>query len=104
MDQSSSTGPASTPPGSQKITLNILSPSNEVPDKLTFNECLVSTTIAELKLKICNAVDTRPAPERQRLIYRGKPLIQDSATLKDILSQEAVCFQELVSELVLTIA
>lgn len=90
MDQNSSNGASLTPSVAQKITLNILSPSNEVAGKLTFNDCPTSTTIAELKSRICNTVGTRPAPERQRLIYRGRPLIQNSATLMDILSEEAV--------------
>ncbi|KAL8793133.1 MAG: hypothetical protein Q9195_004245 [Heterodermia aff. obscurata] len=90
MDQSSSAGAPAAPSVTQKITLNILSPSDEVPDKLTFNDCPTSTTVAELKLKICGAVATRPAPERQRLIYRGKPLTQDSATLGEVFSQEVI--------------
>ena len=96
MDPNDSAGAPATPSVNQKITLNILSPSDEVPGKLTFNDCSTSTTVAELKIKICGAVATRPAPERQRLIYRGKPLSQDSATLGDVFSQEAVCSSEML--------
>lgn len=95
MDQSSSAGLPAAPSVTRKITLNILSPSDEVPGKLTFKDCPTSTTVAELKLKICGAVATRPAPERQRLIYRGKPLTRDSMTLGDVFSQEAVCSLEM---------
>lgn len=76
--------------GSRTITLNILSPSTEVPNKLTLRDCTPATTVAELKSKIQNTVEAKPAPERQRLIYRGRPLIQDTATLTDIFTQEAV--------------
>ena len=91
MDHDTSTATASDASPRQKINLHILSPSNEVPGKLTLNDCLTSMTIAELKVKIRDAVGTRPPPERQRLIYRGKPLVQESATLKDVLTPEAVC-------------
>ena len=95
MDQNSPAGAPAAPSVNRKITLNVLSPSDEIPGKLTFNGCPTSTTVAELKSKICGAVATRPAPERQRLIYRGKPLTQDSATLGDVFSQEAVCPSEM---------
>ena len=88
MEVNPSVGPSVS--DSQHITLNILSPSTEVPNKITFKDCAASTTVAELKAKICHAVPTKPAPERQRLIYRGRPLIQDTATLRDVLTQEAV--------------
>ena len=79
-----------TASGAQNITLNILSPSTEVPAKLTFRDCTPSTTVADLKVKIQNAVATRPAPERQRLIYRGRPLVQDTVTLADVFTHSAV--------------
>ena len=91
MDHGTSTETASDAPSTQKISLHILSTSDEVPGKFTLNDCLTSMTIAELKLKIRDAVGSRPPPERQRLIYRGKPLVQDSATLNDVLTPEAVC-------------
>lgn len=85
--QASSQAPTSNP---QTILLHVLSPSVEVPNKLTFSNVPISTTVGELKTKICNAVSTRPSPDRQRLIYGGKALVQETATLKDIFSQEKV--------------
>ncbi|MCJ1394104.1 hypothetical protein MMC18_006982 [Xylographa bjoerkii] len=73
-----------------KIFLNILSPSSEVPQKLTYPDILTSTTIHELKQRIQNDVETRPGPERQRLIYRGRALVQEEKTLEDIFGHEAV--------------
>jgi hypothetical protein len=70
--------------------LHVLSPSADVPNKITFPDVPVSATVGELKTKICNVVDSRPLPERQRLIYRGKPLLRDAATLKDVFTEEAV--------------
>lgn len=74
----------------QTILLHVLSPSVEIPNKLTFSDVPISTTVGELKKKICDAVPARPSPDRQRLIYGGKALVQESATLLDIFSQEKV--------------
>lgn len=74
----------------QKVIIHVLSPSIEVPNKLTFAELPTSITIGELKKKICDAVPARPAPQRQRLIYRGKALVNDGTSLKDIFTQETV--------------
>lgn len=74
----------------QTILLHVLSPSIEIPHKLIFSDVPTSTTVAELKTRICNAVPSRPASERQRLIYRGKALVKDGATLAEIFSQETV--------------
>ncbi|KAL8747830.1 MAG: hypothetical protein Q9190_000330 [Brigantiaea leucoxantha] len=83
--------------GSQALLLHVLSPSNEVPDKLTFRDLLPSTTLRELKQRIQNTVPSKPAPARQRLIYRGKPLIQEDLTLKDVFTQEMIDHSESLS-------
>jgi len=74
----------------QTIFLHILSPSSEVPNKLTFPSIPVATTVGELKIKIQDVVATKPAPGRQRLIYRGKALVKDTDTMKDVFGQETV--------------
>ena len=86
-------------PKPQTIRLHVLSPSAEVPNKLTFPLVDISTTVGELKRKIQDAVDTKPAPERQRLIYRGKPLTRDNFTLKDVFGEEAVSVQSMTAAL-----
>lgn len=74
---------------SQTIVLNVLSPSTEeVPNKLTFTEIPVSTTIRALKERIRDAVPARPLLPRQRLIYQGKVLASDAASLEDVFGQE----------------
>ncbi|KAL9597742.1 MAG: hypothetical protein Q9219_004936 [cf. Caloplaca sp. 3 TL-2023] len=79
----------------QTVALNVLSPSTEeIPSKLTFPNVPISTTIRSLKETIQNAVIARPALPRQRLIYQGKVLTSDEATLKDVFSQEAVSLGE----------
>lgn len=79
-----------TEPSPQKVLLHVLSPSTEVPNKLTFPDILASTTIRELKSKIQDAVPSRPDPARQRLIYWGKPITQEQLSLKDVFTQEVV--------------
>ena len=86
-DSALSKSPISKPP---TILLHVLSPSVEVPNRLTFADVPVSTTVGELKRKIRDAVPTRPSPDRQRLIYGGKALVQETALLKDIFSPEQV--------------
>ena len=82
--------PDAPSPGIQTIFLHILSPSSEVPDKLTFPAIPVTTTVGELKNKIQDAIATKPSPGRQRLIYRGKALVKATDTMKDVFGQEAV--------------
>ncbi|KAA6412087.1 MAG: hypothetical protein FRX48_04237 [Lasallia pustulata] len=76
--------------GAQTIVLHVLSPSTEVPKKLTFSSVPTSTTVGELKLKIRDAVATKPAPERQRLIYRGKALTNNVIMLRDVFGQDTI--------------
>lgn len=91
MEREQTSHPAHSVPGQRRILLHVLSPSSEVPNKLTFTEFPTSATVAELKKAIQDAVATRPAPERQRLIYRGRALLQDNISISDIIGQEAVC-------------
>lgn len=81
----------------RRILLNVLSPSSEVPHKLIYPDFPTSTTIIDLKRRIQNDVPTRPSPDRQRLIYRGRALVQDDRTLEDILGHETVCSHVLSS-------
>ncbi|KAI4130551.1 MAG: hypothetical protein LQ338_001699 [Usnochroma carphineum] len=88
MEGSSSEQP---PPKPQTIVLNVLSPSTEeVPNKLTFTDIPITTTVGALKERIQNAVPARPPPPRQRLIYHGRVLASHETTLKDVFGQEAI--------------
>ncbi|KAL8943890.1 MAG: hypothetical protein Q9216_000784 [Gyalolechia sp. 2 TL-2023] len=88
MEASSSDQPS---PEQQTIVLNIVSPSREeIPNKLTFSAIPISTTIRALKQRIQEAVPARPDLSRQRMIFRGKVLASDEASLKDVFGQEAV--------------
>ena len=93
MDSSSADGqPQESRPTAQPhtIILHVLSPSSEVPKKLTFPLVDVNMTVGELKRKIQDVVVTKPAQVRQRLIYRGRPLIRDSTSMREVFGEEAV--------------
>ena len=91
-NQSATPSRAATAPEEQRVLLHVLSPSAEVPHRLAFPDFPISSTVHELKRAIQNAVTSKPAPERQRLIYRGRALIHDHVTLKEVIGQEAVSF------------
>ena len=66
------------------VTVHIVSPSSEVPNKLTLPNLDKKLTLGELKQKIQDAASSKPSPARQRLIYRARPLIRDDMTLQEI--------------------
>jgi ubiquitin domain-containing protein len=90
-----SNGPASTastasPTEAKLSILHILSPSPDVPQRLTFNDIPLATNIADLKQRISQSLPTQPPASQQRLIYRGRPLLNDWTTLEDILDPSDV--------------
>lgn len=90
-EQASSSGASSkSNPVKQKILLHILSPSVGVPNKITFSDIPICTTVGQLKKMIYDEVASKPSPQWQRLIYRGRALIQDEVTLADIFTQNTV--------------
>ena len=89
--------PADSLPGSGRldssntITLHVLSPALEVNGgRITFPAISLDTTITQLKSRIRNSVATAPSPERQRLIYRGRPLLDGSLSLKTVFQSEPI--------------
>lgn len=73
------------------ITLRIHSPSAEVANPLTLTLIPSSTTVRELKLRIRDAVPSKPEIDRQRLIHRGRMLRNDDETMANVFGQAAVC-------------
>ena len=82
-----------TPPPLEKDHVNLrmtyLVTGNPRPPHSLGNVHL-NTTIAELKGKIQTELPERPSPAEQRLIYQGRPLLRNDATLRDVLRIE-VC-------------
>ena len=71
------------PEGPGMITLNVLCPS--LPHRFTINDFPITSTVADLKDRISRSLRSRPPPETQRLIYRGKPLSENGKILQNIL-------------------
>jgi hypothetical protein len=72
------------------INLKVLSPSTEVEGGVTFADLPTTTTIKELRSRIQDAVPSRPATERMRLIYRGRVVANDADTLGDVFGADNV--------------
>jgi hypothetical protein len=75
------------------INLKILSPSSEVEGGVNFADLPATITIKELRSRIQDAVPTRPAPERMRLIYRGRVVANDADTLGHVFGADNVCMR-----------
>tara|TARA_R110002003_G_scaffold107_9_gene9027 strand:- start:4449 stop:4718 length:270 start_codon:yes stop_codon:yes gene_type:complete len=72
------------------INLKVLSPSTEVEGGVAFADLPTTTTIKELRSRIQDAVPSRPATERMRLIYRGRVVANDADTLGDVFGADNV--------------
>jgi hypothetical protein len=70
------------------INLKVLSPSTEVPGDINLPELPANTTVRELRLRIQDAIATRPATDRMRLIYRGHVIVNDTDTLTDVFGAD----------------
>lgn len=71
------------------INVKILSQLPQ-PDHVQFFEALpVATTVKDLKLRLSQKVSAKPSPDHMRLIYLGRLLAPDSATLADIFNANA---------------
>lgn len=70
--------------------MRVLSPSSEVDGGIHLQDLPISTTVRELRLKIQDAVASKPGPERMRLIYRGKVVANDADTLEAVFGTENV--------------
>ncbi|KAL1866353.1 hypothetical protein Daus18300_006817 [Diaporthe australafricana] len=77
-------------PGENPLAVNIsiISPSLAVNAPLNFIGLPASTTIGQLKEKIREMLDAKPANEQQRLIHQGKLLNRESETLLDVFGEQ----------------
>lgn len=76
-----------SPPRS--ITLHVLCPS--LHDRFTFDNLPISTTVAGLKARLTESIPGSPAASNQRLIWRGRALLDDAMTLESVLGPIEVC-------------
>lgn len=73
-----------------EINLRILSPSTEVEGGVYLPALPSRTTIKDLRQKIQDAVPSRPALDRMRLIYRGRVVANETDTLVDVFGLDNV--------------
>lgn len=84
---SSAPSPGEKPPA---VNISIISPSLAVNAPLNFTGLPASMTVGQLKEKIREALDAKPANEQQRLIHQGKLLNRESETLLDVFGEQKV--------------
>lgn len=75
---------------SLSANISIVSPSVAVNAPLNFPGLPASTTVAQLKERIRDALDTKPSNEQQRLIHQGKLLSRENDSLLDIFGEQKV--------------
>ena len=73
-----------------EVDLRILSPSTEIQDGLSFPGLSAQTTVARLKELIRDSVPSRPAADRQRLIFQGRVLSSGDSTLAEVFGLDQV--------------
>lgn len=56
------------------------------------NDLPLEATVGELRARITQSLPSQPPPATQRLIYRGRPLTNDSQMLSEILGSVEVSF------------
>lgn len=71
------------------INLHVLSPASEVAGgRITFPNIPLDTKLSQLKCRIQDAIPSAEvSPEKQRLIYRGRPLLKMDVSLRQFLQQ-----------------
>ncbi len=72
------------------VNLKILSPSPELEAGVSFAHLPAATTVKELRARIRDAVPSKPATERMRLIYRGRVVANDADTLLQVFGADCV--------------
>ncbi|RJE19360.1 Conserved fungal protein [Aspergillus sclerotialis] len=69
----------------RKIVLHVLCPTLPSPNRFTFHDFTLSSTVASLKTRLSESIPSRPTPAIQKLIYCGKPIANDGLTLQSVL-------------------
>ncbi|KAJ5314603.1 uncharacterized protein N7443_001487 [Penicillium atrosanguineum] len=70
--------------GPRAVTLNILCPFRPPPSRFTFHNVPLGTTVAQLHTRLAQII-LGHVPATSRLIFLGRPLTVDSATLEEVL-------------------
>ncbi|KAL9107782.1 MAG: hypothetical protein Q9227_007404 [Pyrenula ochraceoflavens] len=71
------------------LSVQVMTPSSEVPGgRITLPDLPVDTTLAQVRDRLSQEIPSSPPPDRQRLIYRGRALVDNSLTVLEIFSLE----------------
>lgn len=83
---------SSSTPSQEDLSVNIqiLSPSTSVNAPLHFPSLQPSTTVAQIKQKVRDALGFKPTNEQQRLIHQGKLLSREDQTLLEVFGEQKV--------------
>ncbi|KAI1819158.1 hypothetical protein F4861DRAFT_534680 [Xylaria intraflava] len=73
-----------------QFTLQLLSPSVNVPQPLVFENLPITTTVGQLKGRIRDCLSTKPPDNAQRLIHRGRLLARDTETMLELFGQDSL--------------
>ncbi|KAI9373105.1 hypothetical protein BJX61DRAFT_504565 [Aspergillus egyptiacus] len=68
----------------RSLVLHVLCPSLPSPNRFTFRDLPLSTTIADLRVRLSESVPSRPPSNCQKLFYLGKLLSDDNVTLQSL--------------------
>ena len=80
---------ANLTPALEKVNIHFLSPSPEVPNgRITLSDIELDTKVGDLKTRLLQLWPEGPPPERQRLIYQGRPLLNMDASLRSVVRSE----------------
>lgn len=71
--------------GPEAVTLHVLCPFGTPPNRFTFANIPRVTTIAQLRVQLARTILGSTVPTTSRLIFLGRALTVDSATLGDVL-------------------
>jgi hypothetical protein len=82
-------------PEDPAIILHVISPSTQVAQRYTFKDLPLSTTVWEMKARLSATVPGQPDPQSQRLIYKGRVLV-NSEVLENIVDPLAVCYRSFI--------
>ncbi|KAJ0425784.1 hypothetical protein BJY00DRAFT_273716 [Aspergillus carlsbadensis] len=72
------------PSSPRSVVVHVLCPSVPAPNRFTFDNLSLNTTVADLKARLSRSIQSQPAVDSQRLFYLGKPLLDDGATLQSL--------------------
>lgn len=69
----------------ETVMLHVLCANLPAPNRFTLPKVPLGTTVGDLKTRISESIPPRPSPDTQKLIYCGKPLVNDGVLLRTVL-------------------